>query len=406
MLSFNYTEKFLDLQGVIIKKLENVDNNLIIHIELPITEHTCPTCGEKTSYVNDYRIRKIKDISAFGKNVILMYRRRRYICKHCGKAFSEINHFVPKYYRVTSRLVAYILKQLETEYSFTSVSKAVNLSISTIIRIFDVINYPHTYTLPKVLAIDEFKGNTGNEKYQCILTDPDNKTILDILPSRSTQYLINHFKQWNVDKRNKVSYFVSDMWQPYTDLASCFFKQSIQIIDKYHFIRQTIWAFEAVRKREQKKYGKHNRLSFKNSKRILTSRNAKLKDYQKERVNALLYISRDLSIAYRLKEDYYKILDQTNRDIAKEMMKEWIYSAQDSGLHEFIKCSNTMINWQNGILNSFTVPYTNGFTEGCNNKIKVLKRNAYGYRNFRRFRNRILHMFNYKNSITKKQAVA
>jgi hypothetical protein len=47
------------------------------------------------------------------------------------------------------------------------------------------------------------------------------------------------------------------------------------------------------------------------------------------------------------------------------------------------------------ILNSFSCPYTNGFTEGVNNKIKALKRNAYGYRSFRRFRNRILHMFYY-----------
>ncbi|MCI7136110.1 MAG: transposase, partial [Clostridiales bacterium] len=41
--------------------------------------------------------------------------------------------------------------------------------------------------------------------------------------------------------------------------------------------------------------------------------------------------------------------------------------------------------------NSFDVPFTNGYTEGCNNKTKVLKRVCYGVRNFHRFRNRILH---------------
>ena len=50
-----------------------------------------------------------------------------------------------------------------------------------------------------------------------------------------------------------------------------------------------------------------------------------------------------------------------------------------------------------GILNSFSSAIINGFTEGCNNKIKVFKRNAYGYRNFKRFRNRILHMFAYQS---------
>ena len=95
---------------------------------------------------------------------------------------------------------------------------------------------------------------------------------------------------------------------------------------------------------------------------------------------------------------FYEIVDTEDRKQARDLMLEWIYAAQSSGLNEYVKCSNTMINWQRGILNSFEHPYTNGFTEGCNNKIKVLKRNAYGYRNFKRFRNRILHIFNHKNT--------
>lgn len=74
-------------------------------------------------------------------------------------------------------------------------------------------------------------------------------------------------------------------------------------------------------------------------------------------------------------------------------MYDWIMTAQDSKIDEYVSCADTMLNWQAGILNSFDIPYSNGFTEGCNNRIKVLKRNAYGYRNYRRFRTRILHMF-------------
>ena len=58
-----------------------------------------------------------------------------------------------------------------------------------------------------------------------------------------------------------------------------------------------------------------------------------------------------------------------------------------------------------GIINSFSTTITNGFTEGCNNKIKVLKRNAYGYKNFKRFRNRILHIFSHQQ-LNNKQAAA
>ena len=72
---------------------------------------------------------------------------------------------------------------------------------------------------------------------------------------------------------------------------------------------------------------------------------------------------------------------------------------------QFEKCADSMQNWLTGILNSFSSLHTNGFTEGCNNKIKVLKRNAYGYKNFGRFRNRILHIFSHMQQ-NKEQAAA
>ena len=166
-------------------------------------------------------------------------------------------------------LSAWVIHLLEDVRSFSSVAKEVNLSVSTVIRIFDIVGYSKPDCPPRVLAIDEFKGNTGDEKYQCILTDVETGTVLNILPNRKTGYLIKYFKEWESDKREKVEYFVSDMWKPYTELAALFFKNSTSIIDRYHFIRQIIWAFEDVRKTEQRKYSKRNRLLFKNSKRVV-----------------------------------------------------------------------------------------------------------------------------------------
>lgn len=396
---YNYSiSNLTGLQDLKIKNINTLGNFLLINAEIERKPHKCPCCNNLTDKVHDYRVQVIKDIPAFGKFILISLRKRRYVCPHCGKRFYENIEFLPKYHRMTNRLSAWVIHLLEDVRSFSSVAREVNLSVSTVIRIFDIVGFSHPQSPPEVLAIDEFKGNAGDEKYQCILTDPKTGIVLDILPNRTTEYLIKYFKQWDLDKRKAVRYFVSDMWQPYTDLATALFKNSTLIIDKYHFIRQMIWAFEAVRKSEQKRYGKKNRLCFKNSKRILTKRAEKLKDYQKDRVNAILYISDNLRTAYELKEMFYEIVDTEDRKQARDLMLEWIYAAQSSGLNEYVKCSNTMINWQYGILNSFDYPYTNGFTEGCNNKIKVLKRNAYGYRNFKRFRNRILHIFNYKNT--------
>ena len=399
MLYTDYTQKILNLQGVLVKNVTHSHFFTMIDIEMPVSTHTCPCCGTHTSYIHDYRRQLIRDIPAFGQPIILNYRRRRYRCPHCGKCFSEQHPFVPRYHRMTSRLVAHIIDQLRCECSFTSVAKSVNLSVSTVIRVFDMLSFPHPKKLPHVFAIDEFKGNTGNIKYQCIITDPASKRVLDILPDRSQQQLIDYLKQWDSKSRKRVRYFVSDMWQQYTDIASAFFKNATQIIDRYHFIRQILWASDNVRKRIQKLYGDKNRKLFKHSKRLLIKRSSKLKDYEKERINAIMYISDEFRQAYYLKEAFYTVIDAQSREEAKNLMADWILSAQNSGIPEYTSCSNTLINWQTGILNSFDVPYSNGFTEGCNNKIKVIKRNAYGYRNFERFRKRILHAFSYKNDL-------
>ncbi len=136
MLYTHYTQNILGLQGVLVKKVTSSHCLTVIDIEMPVSEHLCPACGLSTSYIHDYRHQLIRDIPAFGVPVILNYRRRRYRCPHCGKCFSEHHPFVPKYHRMTRRLVAHIIELLRSEYSFTSAAKTVNLSVSTVIRVF------------------------------------------------------------------------------------------------------------------------------------------------------------------------------------------------------------------------------------------------------------------------------
>ena len=403
MLYKHFTEKLLGLQGLNITNIEENEKNIIIYAEMERKEHNCISCGTAPNTVHDYREQVIKDIPAFGKLVSIVLRKRRYRCKHCGKRFFETNSFLPKYHRMTLRLCAFVIDKLRDERSFTSVAKEVNLSVSTVIRIFDVISYPKP-ELSNSLSIDEFKGNTWGEKYQCILTDPVNKVVLDILPERYKPYLTRYFKGFTRAERDSVEYFVSDMWRTYSDVSDIWFKNATQVVDKYHWIRQAIWAFENVRKEEQKKLSTNLRKYFKRSKSLLIKRYDSLEEEQKQQVNVMLYYSVNISRAYFYKEQFLKILNSKDVESAKQAMSDWIQNAEDCGIPQFEKCAETMRNWYTGIINSFSTTITNGFTEGCNNKIKVLKRNAYGYRNFKRFRNRILHIFSHQNSNNKQAA--
>jgi transposase len=352
-------------------------------------KHKCPCCENLTNYIHDYRHQVIKEVSAFGKTTYLHLRKRRYVCKDCDKRFYENTSFLPRYHRMTKRLVSSIVNEMKSTQSIKSVAQRANVSTPTVCRVFNYVSYSLT-KLPRVLSIDEFKGNTDAGKYQCIITDPHNRKVLDILKSRESASLVDYFKQF--DNRKDVKYFVMDMWKPYKDIAETFFKNATIVIDKYHFIRQVLWAFERVRKIEQKKFIKERRIYFKRSKRLLLKRMHSLTAEDKAAVELMLQNSQRLKEAYLLKEKFLEFVDSKDLFEAKKSLLAWYLYVHASNVSEFDECSKTIKNWEKYILNSFTCPYTNGFTEGCNNKIKVLKRNSYGVKNFERFRSRILHM--------------
>ena len=291
MLYKYFTEKLTGLQGLSIEKVEENQNTIHIHCKLERKKHKCPCCGKLTNTIHDYREQVIKDIPAFGKYVFIHIKKKRYRCT-CGKRFAEKNKFLPRYHRMTNRLSAYIIDKLRDAVTYTSVAREMNLSVNTVIRVFGVVDYGHK-NLPSALSIDEFKGNTGGEKYQCIITDPVKKVVLDILPARTEVCLTKYFAKFSKSERENVKYFVSDMWKPFANIATAWFKNSKQIVDKYHWIRQVNWAFESVRKEEQKKFSKTHRRYFKKSRFLLLKRFDKLTDEQKQQVNIMLYASRE-----------------------------------------------------------------------------------------------------------------
>lgn len=382
--------KLLKMEGVIVKNIEDVEGAFHIEIELPRIQHKCPCCGALTYKIHDYRMQRVKDTPAFGNKVYLHLRKRRYVCEACGKRFYEKNDFVPKYYRATQRMIASVIGSFHEQVSATHIAREHNISTSTALRYFDMVDFG-THMLPAVLSIDEFKGNAGGEKFQSIVTDAEKHKILDILPNRKAADLVKYFMKFPRKERLKVKYVVMDMSNLFRGVAKKCFPKAIIVADKYHVVRQAIWAMENVRKRVQKTLSPKWRKFFKSSKRLLSMNPAKLTPDEQDVVRVILGVSQDLEYAYKLKNDFLKLIKAPDSQAGRKLLGEWVYLAENAGLTEFNACTKAVHNWSNEILASFDCPYTNGFTEGCNNKTKVLKRVCFGVLNFRRFRNRILY---------------
>ena len=105
----------------------------------------------------------------------------------------------------------------------------------------------------------------------------------------------------------------------------------------------------------------------------------------------MLEISEELRLAYGLKESFYQeVLVQKNKEQAQNKINAWLEICKKSKLREFKSCITAFTNWSDEITNSFDYKYSNGALEGKHTKIKTLKRNSFGMRNFKRFRKRIM----------------
>lgn len=386
MLKQDYIAKILDLEDVIIRNVEADRNELHVYLELPVKEHICPNCAQVTTCVHDYRNQMIKDIP-LGRKTYIHLRKRRYACQNCSKRFYEDNPFLARYYRTTTRLVAAVITAFRRLQPAKEIATQYNLSSTTALRYFDLVEY-RCLELPRVLSIDEFKGNAGGAKYQCILTDPSERKVVDILPNRFENNLIRYFSSFS--NCSEVQFFVTDMNPHFKAVARACFPNATIVADRYHIVRQVVWAMENVRKHEQKQLSEKFRKYFKRSKSILNKPLRKLTTEDKTALSLMFEIAPRLACAYRLK-NYFMLVMRSDPDDATQLLSRWLLLAEHYGLKEFDACIKAYHNWATEILNAIHFPWSNGFTEGCNNKTKVLKRVCFGVRNFSRFRNRILH---------------
>ncbi len=388
----NCIKDLLDLKDVVVKKVKNLKDLVEIYIELPKSEQVCPCCGNKTSKVHDYYSQPIKDIPVQLKPTILIYKKRRYECSHCGKNFYENNSIIAKYQRRTTRLTGYVVNELRSLSSQADVSKKTNVSTSVISKMLPYLAVTNS-KLPRVLCIDEFKGNSGDYKYQVALIDGESHDVVDILECRHKHSLCEYFKKFSKEQLDNVQYFVTDLWETYKDIAFTYFRKAKVVADHFHWVRYACNAVNDIRIDVQNQLPKQERIYFKHSRKLLLSRACNLKTVLQK--DALSYIlinySEDLRIAYREKEELLDILHSTEEPSIKvNKFSEWVKRNLESPIVQLQECAQTYQHWYCEIKNSLEVPYTNGATEGFNNKIKVLKRVSFGMRSFNNFKARIL----------------
>ena len=393
----NYTEIIFKIKEEYIKHTRvNEDGSVDFTLEIPVAEQVCPHCGASTRKSKGKRSRDVKFGAMQHHTVTATYLQRRYKCQECNHTFIEKNPFVSRYLRLSKSNLEYLFRQLGEKGSFTEMAKRSDVSVSTVIRYCSKLAIPKPAQLPTVLGIDEYKGNAEGQMYQVIITDLRNHSVVDILPKRETRALIQYFKTFSKEAREQVKYIVMDMCPLFKLVMQTMFSHAHIVADRYHVCRLVDWALERVRKREQKQIVTHSRM-LKYNRRVLMKNPDTLTESERVKLLEILRMSDDLRRAYGLRLGFRKIFKTYSIPNIERHIQLWLKIVESSHLPEFSNFKTSFISWFPQIVNAFVLPYSNGFTEGCNNNIKVLKRISYGLRHFERFRVRIL-LLSQKNS--------
>ena len=393
----NYTEIIFKIKEEYIKHTRvNEDGSVHFTLEIPVAEQVCPHCGASTRKSKGKRSRDVKFGAMQHHTVTATYLQRRYKCQECNHTFIEKNPFVSRYLRLSKSNLEYLFRQLGEKGSFTEMAKRSDVSVSTVIRYCSKLAIPKPAQLPTVLGIDEYKGNAEGQMYQVIITDLRNHSVVDILPKRETRALIQYFQTFSKEAREQVKYIVMDMCPLFKLVMQTMFSHAHIVADRYHVCRLVDWALERVRKREQKQIVTHSRM-LKYNRRVLMKNPDTLTENERVKLLEILRISDDIRRAYGLRLGFRKIFKTYSIPNIERHIQLWLKIVESSHLPEFSNFKTSFISWFPQIVNAFVLPYSNGFTEGCNNNIKVLKRISYGLRHFERFRVRIL-LLSQKNS--------
>jgi len=264
------------------------------------------------------------------------------------------------------------------------------------------VHKPNYNYLPEHLCFDEFKSVKSSKGAMSFLfCDADKGQIIDIVEDRRLNSLIKYFQRYTKNARRRVKLIVIDMYKPYIQLIKTLFPKAKIVMDKFHIIQLLSRSLNKTRvnimNKDKKNYNKFKRYW----KLILKDRSkVDIKIYRKvycfkqmmceeDIVNYLLEQNKELRDTYELYQDLlHSIKNKDSEHFTTTLDRvEKVYP----NISKYMKTSIKSIRENKSyIMNLMYTNYTNGIIEGINNKIKVIKRIAFGYRSYYHFKLRIL----------------
>lgn len=350
----------------------------------------CPHCGVRSSRVKSYgREQSIAHGIILGKPVYLFFRRRRFTCPSCTHIFSEAHPLLPLRARATHTHKKEVVDNL-ADRSFSSTTKRYNISYGTQRRWLNELVTPHVLNFdierqeqtPFTLGIDEvsFAGRD-------LVTTVGNITthrLKGVLHSRRKDELKKTLRNIPETVKPLITEVVIDMCELYLRAVAETLPQAAVVVDHFHIIH------DANHRIDQERLILQDLFKKRIPRYLFTTNKEDLKSRQIQQLAAVIKQYPELSVWYQTKERLRDMYRAATKEEAAQKLTTIIASLKSSDDGSLMLWGRTLSRWKPYILNYWNSRSTNGYMEGMHNKMKLIKRISFGFRNKEVFINKVM----------------
>lgn len=391
----------------------------VLIMEKPVQEARCPKCGQ-ASYVNNSARMHLKDVPIFAgwkQSILCLYHQ--YQCPKCGKTFKDEVPFAYPGTRITRRAAGWIQMLLANRMSVRAIQQITGIHWDTIHKVYkemvDTVleererRWKEEDYHPRFLAVDEFAIHKGHSYATCVL-DLESGEAIWVGKGRAKADFARFFEETDPAFLSCVEAVAMDMNASYNLLVAEHLPDAQIVYDRFHmqaqFGKEVLGVVRLAQAREHKANAdaiaksipedashehkreavarkKQEQQQYRSLKRLrwpLLTNKENLSPEATQHLDAILADHADLAVCHAMKEDMCRLFTLRDPVSARSGWKRWFSAARESGISALMKFAALKESRLEGLVSHARFPISTGKLEGFNNKVKLVKRIAFGYR--------------------------
>jgi transposase len=392
-MSTSLLYRAFSIRGYKYVRTEYQGSSVVFTIQQAPKTFRCESCGSRDVRPRGRVERRFQSLPIGGRPTVVVLPIPRVACQACGVVRQVKLEFADPRRTYTRAFERYAL---ELSRSMTILDVARHLGVSwDIIKDMQKRQLSRRYAKPKLknlrqIAIDEIAVAKGH-RYMTVVLDLESGAVVFVGDGKGGDALKPFWKRLRRCK-TKIVAVAMDMSPAYHDAVSSCLPEATIVYDRFHVMKLFNEKLSDLRRSLYDRADKEHKKVLKGSRWLLLKapENLDPQHDEKTRLKAALKLNRPLALAYYMKEDLRRFWEQPGKMFATAFLNDWLRRAKASGVQMLGKMAKTLEKHRAGLLAYYDFPISTGPLEGTNNKIKTMKRQAYGFRDHEFFKLKIL----------------